>query len=47
LKEEEERNLREFAINNGFNVKDFSNKKRDLIDLYEEAANFKITKVSI
>jgi hypothetical protein len=46
LKEEEEKNLRDFAIKNGFNVQDLfsnSNNKKELNDIYEEAANFKIT----
>jgi hypothetical protein len=50
LKEEEEKNLRDFAIKNGFNVQDLfsnSNNKKELNDIYEEAANFKITKVSL
>ena len=46
LKEEEENSLREFAKKNGFTFNDPSAKKKELDDIYAEAANFKITKVS-
>jgi hypothetical protein len=45
LKEEEENSLREFAKKNGFTFNDPSAKKKELDDIYAEAANFKITKV--
>lgn len=46
LKEEEENSLKEFAKKNGFIFNDPSAKKKELDDIYAEAANFKITKVS-
>lgn len=46
FKEEEEKDLRDFALKNGFIIHDPNNKKKELNDIYEEAANFKITKVS-
>lgn len=46
MKEEEEKSLKEYALKNGFTFVDPSAKKKELDDIYAEAANFKITKVS-